>query len=144
MASSSKLGLIGSLIILVLVTLGCGKNDGHAPSLTASCGGDVVGGYCWYQGLAGESCDTVCSAHGGYNEATRTFAGSAGTNANCESVLDAIGIGSTTVSDVAGPSADGYGCGYSTNVYARVRVLNPATNSSAADAMEIRACACNE
>lgn len=56
------------------------------------CGGVDVGGYCWYLGSDSTSCESVCASHGGYNEATRAYAGSNGSAANCQAVLSALGI----------------------------------------------------
>ena len=58
------------------------------------CSGAVVGGYCWYASAADQSCTAACATHGGCNlTGTRDFAGSGGTDANCVSVLDALGYG---------------------------------------------------
>lgn len=61
----------------------------------ASCAGTVVGGHCWYRGAPGESCTTVCTAHGGASAATVDFAGAAtagdrSNQANCEAVVTAL------------------------------------------------------
>jgi hypothetical protein len=50
--------------------------------------GVAVGGFCWFVGGTGADCNSTCAAQGRvYDEATRTYAGSDGTNANCEAVL---------------------------------------------------------
>jgi len=61
---------------------------------SATCAnGAIVGGLCWYLGAAGESCNTVCANQGlAYDPATNTYVGAAGTGANCEAVLDALGV----------------------------------------------------
>lgn len=59
-----------------------------------SCMGVKIGGYCWYYGGEDVSCNDVCESHGGYHEATRFFAGSDGSNANCKKVLRALGFSS--------------------------------------------------
>jgi hypothetical protein len=60
---------------------------------TPSCGGKVVGGYCWYAAAVGQSCTQACTSRGGVDmEGTRNYAGSGGTNAQCDAVLTAIGF----------------------------------------------------
>ncbi|MFA5161280.1 MAG: hypothetical protein WC421_03455 [Elusimicrobiales bacterium] len=67
------------------VTVTC--NSGTLSQSSAAC-------FHWYKGTAGDSCTTTCSSHGGYNAATKTYAGSTGTDAHCQSVASAIGLGS--------------------------------------------------
>lgn len=56
--------------------------------------GAEVGGYRWYFGDPGMSCDATCASHGLTCDiiGTRDFAGSGGTNVNCQNVMDALGI----------------------------------------------------
>lgn len=61
-----------------------------APAST--CSGTEAGGYCWYFGSENLSCSDVCSSHGGYNEATRTYAGSDGSPGNCKNIITALNI----------------------------------------------------
>jgi prepilin-type N-terminal cleavage/methylation domain-containing protein len=57
------------------------------------CGGTLVGGYCWYTtGYSPVTCTQICSTHGGVNTATRDFAGSNGTDAQCAAVLTSLGF----------------------------------------------------
>lgn len=131
-----------ALALLMLLAASCGENGGDAPggATESSCAGEVVGGYCWYR-ASGVSCDSICSTHGGYNEATRTYAGSDGTNANCVEVADAIGMGAGPVTDIdAGGTTDGWGC---IEDAGRLRHEFP-TNSTANHPSIERACACNE
>ena len=51
-------------------------NGATVAACPPSCSGASVGGYCWYLSAQGASCDTACAAHGGYNAATLTYAGS--------------------------------------------------------------------
>ena len=52
----------------------------------------TTGGFCWFLGNLGESCTTVCANHSlVYDPATSTYAGELGTDANCTSVLNALG-----------------------------------------------------
>jgi len=60
------------------------------PNVT--CGGTDLEGACWYFGGENLSCEMVCSSHGGYNDATRNYAGSDGTSANCQNVLNKLSI----------------------------------------------------
>lgn len=116
---------------IALVVGGGDSNNG--------CGGVEVGGYCWYLGAEGKNCDQVCVSHGGYHEATRTYAGSDGTDNNCIQVLDALGA-----PDGEFRTQSGYeGCyqfEFEGKSYRR-RALYP-TNSWASGYR--RACACKE
>ncbi len=63
-----------------------GSCAGHLPDPPApSCGGILVGGFCWYQGAPGQSCTAACASHGGYNAATNAYAGQ-GASAGCTAV----------------------------------------------------------
>ena len=58
-------------------------------------GGALVGGFCWYAGSVGESCDSACAGVGKTcDPATVTYAGTGGTSANCGAVVTAFGGGS--------------------------------------------------
>lgn len=141
LCSNMKNSIVFALLMLVAVS--CGENGGDAPGIATeeTCAGDVVGGFCWYL-ASGVSCDSICSTNGGYNEATRTYAGSDGTDANCEEVADVLGMSGTNVTVVdAGVGSDGWGC-ISDNG-SRLRHERP-TNSTAASSGVERACACNE
>jgi hypothetical protein len=105
----------------------------------AGCAGDLVGGYCWYLGGSGDSCTTVCSSHGGYNAATASYAGSSGSNANCQAVAAAVSPG-TWLGECSSP--DGSGCGK--DMFGKVcRETNYATTSDATVTGN-RFCACNQ
>ncbi len=102
------------------------------------CNGVEVAGYCWYYGGGGESCGTVCAAHGGYHIATRSYAGSDGSTLNCRDVLDALGIGSGIPGLQTGV---GLGCSfYNGNRY---RTIDPTTETASFTGYA-RVCACNE
>ena len=112
-----------------------------APSCTASCDGTWMGGFCWYLGALNESCDSVCTTHGGYNAGTQTYAGSGGTLANCTAVLNALRGGyGTLISDNA--SALAYGCVYRTSSDLSFRYTGTPTTSSSASPVFQRTCAC--
>jgi len=104
-------------------------------------GGHYVGGYCWYEGLEGQNCTTVCAAgaRGGYNaDGTLGFAGSGGTDANCQLVLDEFGY----TSPVATTIANAFGCSRNTATSVNRRGT-VATTESSSDASYRRMCACN-
>jgi hypothetical protein len=105
--------------------------------LGSGCAGASVGGYCWYYGADGDPCTGTCSGHGGYNAATSTYAGSGGSNANCDSVLTALGVATGTVN---ASSVDGLGC--CTMSASRYRDVVPTTEGASWGGAR-RACACN-
>lgn len=74
---------------------------------TSTCGGTEVGGFCWYFGNENLSCNGVCASHGGYNDATRTYAGSDGSPNNCKSIITALNI---TQDDFFETTQGGLGC----------------------------------
>jgi hypothetical protein len=113
------------------------------------CGGVRVGGYCWYFGAQGQSCDEVCASHGGYHDATRFYAGSAGSNSQCIAVLDALGA-PTGADGLRNDDISAAGCCYLDFPDGefqppdmRVRYLM-ATNASAKSGNILRACACQQ
>ena len=75
--------------------------EAEADTPPGPCAGRAVGGACWYLSAEERNCDDACSSHGGYNEATRTYAGSSGTNANCDEALDALGVAGSPASTLA-------------------------------------------
>ncbi len=102
---------------------------------TAS-GGASEGGACWFLGGSGQSCATACAAVGlSYDEATRTFAGSEGTNGNCAAVLSSFSIGFSG----GGPNV-GVGCVQESGLGAG-RDKAPTTAAASCPICK-RACAC--
>ena len=80
-----------------------------SPSRISSCAGIPLGGYCWYWGGAGQSCDTGCASHGGCDPSgIETYTGSSGTDANCLAVIQALGA--TTVASVYAAASGQAGC----------------------------------
>jgi hypothetical protein len=77
------------------------------PAPPAGCGGTDFAGACWYFGPENAPCDAVCAAHGGYNPATRAFAGSDGSAGSCQKLLDALGI---PLDDFYPTTQGGLGC----------------------------------
>jgi hypothetical protein len=114
--------------------------------LSNCCSGTLVGGYCWYLGASGQSCDTACSTHGGTNIAgTNGYAGAGGTNAQCQLVINTLDQPYTyAVSDNSQPGATAAGCGkVNLNGGERRRYLvNPTTGSATYPGFR-RTCACN-
>jgi hypothetical protein len=103
----------------------------------ASEGGVHVGPACWFEGVIGASCQTICIGEGlEYDDATLTFAGSAGTIANCEAVLTALGHPGP-VSDFPGP---GLGCVVAPGTLGRDTAPTTATATNGAIR---RMCACH-
>lgn len=106
------------------------------------CDGALVGGHCWYASLAGESCDTACTPHGGCDVAgTRDYAGSGGTDAQCVAVLVALGYGSYPHQDF---SNNDLGCHFAWGSWTYWSTALPTTCGAAAggSAAAERMCAC--
>jgi hypothetical protein len=100
----------------------------------------VVGGYRWFLGGGGASCDDTCTAQGlVYSAATLSYAGSGGTDANCNAVLDALAVPNISFLD-GGPG--GVGCFYCGPGCERNRDLTPTTSSATYPIIVQRACAC--
>ena len=69
----------------------------------------TVGGFCWFKGVNGANCNTTCAAVGRvYSDATRDFAGSNGSAANCTAVAQAIQPSAFNATPAS--SDGGYGC----------------------------------
>lgn len=102
-----------------------------------TCGGVVVGTYCWYYGGDNQSCNTVCASRGGCNAAGISYA--AGSTANCTAVLDAIGAPGGAYY-FQGYGALNIGCSYATG---NGRVRDTSNTCGGALAASLRACACN-
>jgi hypothetical protein len=122
--------------------------DATAGSCLPPCpsGGQHVGGFCWYLGAGGQSCDAVCTGIGQTcDPATVTYAGSGGTDTNCQTVLNALGSAGALVYpsfDCAGVPLPGLGCATDTSSNT-IRCATPTTTCSAAgDLLTLRACAC--
>ena len=104
---------------------------------TLPCTGTTVGGFCWYEGASGADCDMTCAGQGKlYDEATRTYAGSDGTDQNCAAVATAFGA-----PIFAGSAAFGFEVGCAHDPAITARDLTPTTASGAKDLI-FRFCAC--
>lgn len=116
---------------------------------TAACTGFSYGGYCYYFGGRGQSCDATCAQLGGCNAAGTIAIGSgAADNTPCVEVLEGMGAGIDTSFNSAHIS--GAGCTLSGDVV--WRVTNPATTCAGTPwtpsvgqntTPHWRACACN-
>jgi hypothetical protein len=95
---------------------------------------------CWYLGAANQSCTTVCSTHGGYSTET-VKAGSSGTDAKCNAILDGLGAPGTSITP-SYPYSVAVGCIYDSTLAARYRVASPTTTTSGVRSTALRACAC--
>lgn len=137
-----RMKVVDSNTYIATIDVG-GVTDTWTVSPPTPCGsggtGREVGGYCWYSGADGQSCTDVCASHGGYNNATGTFAGSSGSNSNCNAVLTMLGKGTGNAGDT---SVGGIGC-YVSFSNSRGRSINP-TTAAATNTYASRACACND
>ncbi len=135
---AGTIAAIGGGIALISLTEDDSSNDN-------GCGGIEIGGYCWYLGAQGQSCDNVCASHGGYHEATRTYAGSEGTSQNCYHILEALGA--PPDSDGKLPAMDSIDSGCYSDWFGTTSVFwqrgTLPTTSSSRDSARQRACACN-
>lgn len=127
-----------------------GTNDSACPGLcNTSCTCNpacetTTGGYCWFRGAEGDSCDATCANAGRiYDEATSTYAGSAGTVANCAQLAGDYGLANTVW--LNGSCSNGLGC-YDTGLNGFLRCTTPATTSSASQSPGgyRRICACQD
>ena len=112
----------------------------------AACGGVSIGGYCWYLVRAAQSCDAFCLTQGGCNlTGTKNYAGSGGSQANCQAVMNALDPAySYPVNDSSNLFGDGVGCGV-VNLAGgeRRRYTSPETTCAGIMTNWRRACACN-
>jgi cysteine-rich repeat protein len=104
-----------------------------------------VGGYSWYLGLAGQSCNTTCAAKGlTYNTATLSYAGSGGSQAQCGNVVTAFG---RTLWNATWSCAQGWGCMNDSTQSQSQWCQSPATDATSPDSGSYsgicRYCACN-
>ncbi len=112
-------------------------------STTLPCpgGGSDVGGVCWYFGADGASCDATCAGVGmASHVATRTYAGSDGTDANCQAVAEAVGAVGSFLGSAPCPGGPGLGC-VDTSL-GTIRCTDPPTSFSGGLAGTRQMCAC--
>ena len=108
------------------------------------CAGLWFEGACWFVSELSESCAQACAAEGlDYDPATRTVAGSDGTDEDCGALLDLIGFPGMFV---GGVDCDGFssgtGCAAAPIDFVAARCTAPATTADAAEFQRVRLCAC--
>jgi hypothetical protein len=77
------------------------------------CGGALLGGACWYLGVAGEACNDVCGARGGLEPASTAWVGTpaqGGSIESCAAVLAALGQLPGAVTEGFREDELGFGC----------------------------------
>lgn len=103
-------------------------------SSTCAEGGVLFAEYCWYQITSNQvSCNDLCADKGGYHLATRFFAGSDGSYANCVDVAQMINPSATAESGPSYTSSnDNYGCNIRSNgkVYRGGQTTSPYATST--------------
>jgi hypothetical protein len=114
------------------------------PTSAPSCpAGLSFGGACWFTGELGQGCNQVCAGEGlVYDDATRTVAGSDGTDANCQALLDGFAFPSTWVGSVP-CDPHGVGCSSMPIEFVSARCVTPPTTADASLPSVVRICACN-
>ena len=117
------------------------STDDDGDAAEPYCEGTLVGDHCWYLGAEQGSCAETCAAHGGFDDATRGFAGSEGTDEHCAAVLDALDASGSSVYPLMEIGA-GIGCVSLPD--ARYRVDDETTTAEATYVLARRACACTE
>lgn len=150
----------GAATVNVEVTIGAdkycmtfvGNGDGgkflvkDAATGTCACpgAGVSVGGFCWYEGSLGQSCDTVCTGLGlTCGPETSSYAGTGGTDAQCLAVLDALGPHFPYAPSGDCLSGVGIGCENSSPIFTfSKRCTDVATTCAASYPEAQRACAC--
>src|SRR6185503_8479203 len=120
----------------------CDEQSTTSTTTTTQClaPGVSVGGFCWYRGDVGQSCDKVCANQGKvYDPATKSYAGSDGSDAHCAAVASALGM----YAFAADVNYGGLGCGDQPSVFSSGRDLDP-TTSNGSNSLIRRACACTQ
>jgi hypothetical protein len=114
-------------------------------SSSSACGGAFVAGACWYLGAFDQSCDTVCTAHGGYSPDTELLTGATaqgGSADMCRNVFRSLGESGALTTTARG---DGLGLGcHKWNNAGLYWLTSPNETSSVATTgtSAQRACAC--
>lgn len=106
------------------------------------CNSQVVGDFCWHMGAVGESCTTVCGNVSLTLDLTNTtsYAGSGGSNANCEAIMDAHAMPDDDTTDTVNNAC---GCQYKTNGSTQRLRGTQATTAACSNANWQRACICD-
>lgn len=96
----------------------------------------TTGGFCWFAGIDGADCDGTCANAGRvYDGATESFAGGAGTDANCAAVLTALGM-----APFSGSGSGNLGCSEFSGLFSFRGTLTSSPSNFASGYR--RACAC--
>lgn len=120
------------------------SNTKSSAVTSKACAGVMKGSYCWYVALPNTNCNDACTTHGGGDlVGTRDYVGSAGTDANCQLVMNLLGAPGTATADSSCLIAAG--CTYDTafGYNNRRRCSNMTTTLGAGNFSTTRACACN-
>ncbi len=138
----SDLGETACDLIGRVGALGCDASCNFDASECIECpaGGVAVGGSCWFGSNLGESCLAACASFGlPYDDATIHYAGSEGSAAQCQFVLEALGQNGSVVSASCTGFFPGVGCSFSgAGLY---HCIDPTTPEASSPLLR-RACAC--
>lgn len=121
------------------------RKDAFPPLACPSfCTGFSFAGACWFPGTAlGASCDQTCADQGlVYDDATRTVAGSDGSNANCQAVLNGLSFPAPFGGGFACEPLSGVGCSSAPIDFVSARCSSPPTTGAASEPNIVRICAC--
>lgn len=124
-------------------------SDAASIDAAPSCAGSTYDGHCWYKGSVGESCTSVCDAHGGYDEATTTYAGASTAGdrtraAACNAIANLLSTFEFTadVDNISDPND--VGCAEEPNKTRTELVSLGATTAGGQNGLAARFCACLE
>jgi hypothetical protein len=120
-------------------------DDGVANSSCPPCTGEPVGGFCWFLGAPGASCDATCAGLGEVcDAATITYAGTGGTTAQCGAVLTALAAPGPFIGDMSAAGL-GVGCDDCLTCPESFRDTSAPTTCAATDPLGpgSRVCACH-
>jgi hypothetical protein len=111
-----------------------------------ACAGQPLFGICWYLGAVAESCEGLCSAHGGYADAATRIAGAraqGGSPETCTAILRVLGADAPARTALR---LDGVGVGCHTFGLARnpYWLITPSFDPSARLRLARIACGCVE
>ncbi len=124
-------------------TLACTDTCDFDVSGCDECGGLFQFDVCWYLGELDEDCNEVCTSHGDvYDAGTSTVAGSSGTNANCEGLLDGLNAPGEGLDNDGAGCGEGFGCAVASSNF-RARCSTPPTDAISASAVVRRVCGCH-
>ncbi len=102
---------------------------------------------CWYFGALGQSCNTVCSTHGGFDTRTLSVVGTAlqgGSQEECKQVLKALGVTNAAPQAAFRTDGRGFGCHIWDNKAYWLALANNPMNPSLSSARARIACGCKK